>query len=112
MIVLGIEATAHTLGFGIINEKGKVLADKRSMYTSEKGGIIPSEAAQHHKKIKDLLLAEALNESSLTMDKMDIIAFSQGPGLTRKMTTVWWRKRTERMLKDLSGICAMTQKRN
>ena len=81
MIVLGIEATAHTLGFGIINEKGKVLADKRSMYTSEKGGIIPSEAAQHHKKIKDLLLAEALNESSLAMDKIDIIAFSKGPGL-------------------------------
>ena len=41
MIVLAIESTAHTFGIGIINEKGKVLADKRSMYTSEKGGIIP-----------------------------------------------------------------------
>ena len=52
MICLGIESTAHTFGIGIVNDKGKILANERSMYQSEKGrGIIPIEASKHHKKI-------------------------------------------------------------
>lgn len=78
--ILALESTAHTFAVCILKDK-KVLADKRSMYTSEKGGIIPSDAALHHKKVKDLLLAEALNESSIKIEDIDAIAFSKGPGL-------------------------------
>ena len=39
-IILGIESTAHTFGIGIVRD-GKVLANVRDMYTTEKGGIIP-----------------------------------------------------------------------
>jgi len=80
LICLGIESTAHTFSIGIVNEK-KVLAVKSSMYTNEKGGIIPADAAAHHRKVRDLLLAEALNELYLSMENIDVIAFSKGPGL-------------------------------
>ena len=82
MICLGIEATAHTFGVGIVTDKWKILADQRSMYTSEKGGIIPLEAANHHKKLKDELLQKALQEAKLKIEDIDIISFSQGPGLS------------------------------
>ena len=81
MICLGIESTAHTIGIGILNNK-KILSDQRSMYTTEKGGIIPSEAALHHKKVKKELLSKALEEAKLNVKDVDLISFSQGPGLS------------------------------
>ena len=81
MIVLGIESTAHTFSIGIIDNR-KILADQRSMYTSDKGGIIPSEAANSHRKIKEEILIKALEEAKLKIEEIDFIAFSQGPGLS------------------------------
>ncbi len=80
LICLGIESTAHTFGIGIVSGKN-VLADARDMYTVEKGGIIPIEAAKHHNLLKEGLLHRALEEADLEMENIDLISFSQGPGL-------------------------------
>ena len=81
IICLGLESTAHTFGASVVDNKGNILGDIRDMYVTEKGGIIPSEAALHHKKIKDKIVGDALNEAGLKLRDIDIIAFSQGPGL-------------------------------
>lgn len=81
MKCLGIESTAHTFGIGIINDKGKVLANIKDMYKTEKGGIIPLEAKKHHERIKEEILEKALKEAKLKIEDIDIISFSQGPGL-------------------------------
>jgi len=80
MIALGIEGTAHTLGIGVVTEK-EVLANVFHTLTTEKGGIHPKEAAEHHAKLLKPLLRRALEEAGVTMDDVDLIAFSQGPGL-------------------------------
>ena len=41
-IILGIEATAHTFGIGIV-KNGKVIANVKKTYTTEFGGIIPND---------------------------------------------------------------------
>ena len=85
MICLGIESTAHTFGVGIVeskNKKIKVLANVKDSYTTEKGGIIPLDAAKHHKEVADSLIEKAVNESGIKLKDIDIIAFSQGPGLS------------------------------
>ncbi len=79
-MILGIESTAHTFGIGIVNN-GKVLCNIREMYTTEKGGIIPMESAEHHKKIAEDLFEEALREASISKKEITAIAFSQSPGL-------------------------------
>lgn len=79
-IILGIESTAHTFGVGIVRN-GKVLANKRDMYTTESGGIIPMESAKHHNSVKNELYFEALDEAGIKESEIDGIAFSQGPGL-------------------------------
>lgn len=80
IITLGIESTAHTLGIGItINDR--VLSDVRKIYKPEKGGIIPSEASENHAKNAKNAIKEALEIADLNINDIDLIAFSQGPGM-------------------------------
>ena len=81
MICLGIESTAHTFGCGIINDKGKVYANATDAYKTEKGGIHPSEAKLHHEKAKDKVVDDALKAANLELEDIDLISFSQGPGI-------------------------------
>lgn len=79
-IILGIESTAHTFGVGIVRN-GKILANVKSGYTTKKGGIIPIESARHHSFVKYEIYKKALDDAKIEEDKIDTIAFSQGPGL-------------------------------
>ena len=79
-MILGIESTAHTFGIGIVNN-GKILCNVREMYTTESGGIIPTESAKHHVLICDAVFEKALNEAGIDEGDIKGIAFSQAPGL-------------------------------
>ncbi len=81
MICLGIESTAHTFGVGIINDKGKVLANVKDSFTTETGGIVPFKAAQHHIDVVDKVLFNALEKAKLKFKDIDLVSFSQGPGI-------------------------------
>ncbi|MBI4020268.1 MAG: bifunctional N(6)-L-threonylcarbamoyladenine synthase/serine/threonine protein kinase [Candidatus Aenigmarchaeota archaeon] len=82
MICLGIEATAHTFGVGIVSDKGGVLADARDVFRPKAGwGLIPIEVASHHKEVWQDVLNSALERAKLSLKDIGLIAFSQGPGL-------------------------------
>jgi len=71
----------NTFGIGIVDDK-EILANESSVYIPKKGfGIIPKDAAQHHSDNALEVLKSALTKSNLQMKDIDIIAFSQGPGL-------------------------------
>src|SRR3990172_4979609 len=79
-IIIGVESTAHTFGVGLV-KNGKILANVRAAYTTEKGGIIPMEAAKHHEHKKYEVYEEALKQSGVKEKDIEAIAYSQGPGL-------------------------------
>lgn len=79
-MILGIECTAHTFGVGIVNE-GKILCNVKDSYTTEKGGIIPMEAAKHHALVAEKVYQIALIESKISENEIDAIAISNAPGL-------------------------------
>ena len=82
MICLGIESTAHTFGIGIVTADGKILANERDMYKAPLGvGIIPTEAAEHHKTVCEEILKRAMDESKIKIKEIDVVAYSAGPGL-------------------------------
>jgi len=82
MICLGIESTAHSFGVGIADDSGNVITNVIDMYKPPQGwGIHPVEAAQHHEQVKNDVLAKALEEANIKPDDVDLIAYSQGPGL-------------------------------
>lgn len=78
MNVLGIEGTAWNLSIGIVNEE-EVIAIVQDAYLPKEGGIHPREASQHHAEKMPSLL-KAIFEK-FHKEKIDGIAFSQGPGL-------------------------------
>ncbi|MEK6840687.1 MAG: KEOPS complex N(6)-L-threonylcarbamoyladenine synthase Kae1 [Nanoarchaeota archaeon] len=80
MTILGIESTAHTFGVAVV-ENGKMLSNVKKSYTTEKGGIIPIEAAKHHLENKEKIYSEAIAVSGVREEDIDAIAISQGPGL-------------------------------
>ncbi|PKK86636.1 MAG: UGMP family protein [Thermoplasmata archaeon HGW-Thermoplasmata-1] len=84
MIALGIEGTAHSLGVGIVtkeNGKCRVLSNVIKMHRPAEGGIHPREAANHHAEQAPLVLAEAVEKAGISLSEVDLVSFSQGPGL-------------------------------
>ncbi|WP_069807242.1 KEOPS complex N(6)-L-threonylcarbamoyladenine synthase Kae1 [Vulcanisaeta thermophila] len=80
-VVLGIESTAHTFGVGIATERG-ILVNVNDTYTPPQGvGIHPRVAADHHVEVGPRLIREALSRAGLSINDVDAIAFSMGPGL-------------------------------
>ena len=80
MICLGIESTAHTFGVGIVKDM-KVLANVINSYTTKSGGIIPVNASEHHVGVCNKVILEALNKAKIRLNDVDLISFSQGPGI-------------------------------
>jgi universal protein Kae1 len=82
MLCLGIEATAHTFGVGVADDKGNILSNEKSTYKPKAGwGLVPMDARKHHEECAQDVMEAALKEAGKTMEDIDIIAFSQGPGL-------------------------------
>lgn len=88
MICLGFEGTAHTFGVGVVNSQGEVLANVSEVYEPEEGGIHPREAAQSHSRNARSVLDAALEEARIDPGEVDLISFSQGPGLGSCLRTV------------------------
>lgn len=94
MISLGIEGTAEKTGVGIVDSDGNVLAMAGKQLFPEEGGIHPREAAEHHAKWIPQLIPQAMEEAGLSYKDIDLISFSQGPGLGPALRTVATSART------------------
>ncbi|ADZ08354.1 O-sialoglycoprotein endopeptidase [Methanobacterium lacus] len=88
MICIGIEGTAEKTGVGIVDSEGNILASAGKPLIPEKGGIHPREAAEHHAATIVPLINDSLNQSGLSLDDLDLVAFSRGPGLGPALRTV------------------------
>ncbi|MFC1752740.1 bifunctional N(6)-L-threonylcarbamoyladenine synthase/serine/threonine protein kinase [Thermoproteota archaeon] len=80
-ICLGIESTAHTFGVGIATDKGELLANAREVFTTEEGGMIPYEVAEHHVHVCDKVLKKALDDAKLSLKDISLVSYSQSPGI-------------------------------
>ena len=80
MITLGIESTAHTFGIGIVKDR-KIIANVMDTYKTEKGGLKPSELAEHHLNVFKDVFKKALKKARIRMRDVDLISYSQGPGI-------------------------------
>lgn len=80
MICLGIESTAHTFGISIVKDK-KVLSNIITAYKTKSGGIIPAELAEHHLEVLEDTFRKAIKKAGIKPADIELIAFSQGPGM-------------------------------
>ncbi|MBU0470886.1 MAG: tRNA (adenosine(37)-N6)-threonylcarbamoyltransferase complex transferase subunit TsaD [Nanoarchaeota archaeon] len=111
MIILGVEATAHTFGVGIVTSEGKVLSNVKDSYSSPDKGMIPDEIAKHHKDVAEEILSKALKEAGLTWKNVDLIAYSAGPGLDPALWEGYhkakgWAEKQGKKLVPVNHCCA------
>ncbi len=78
---LGIEGTAHSFGAGVVTSEGKVLSNEWDMLKPEQGGIHPREASRHHSDLGPGIIKESIEKAGIGYQDIDLVAFSQGPGL-------------------------------
>jgi len=84
MLCIGIEATAHTVGVGVVKDYNGnciVLSNIMKIYRPEQGGIHPREAANHHTVYIADLIKESAKIARVSFSDINLISFSKGPGL-------------------------------
>ncbi|WP_116669316.1 bifunctional N(6)-L-threonylcarbamoyladenine synthase/serine/threonine protein kinase [Methanobrevibacter woesei] len=94
LISLGIEGTAEKTGVGIVDDEGNILGMAGKQLFPEKGGIHPRIAAEHHANWIPQLIPQAVEEAGISYDDIDLISFSQGPGLGPALRIVATSART------------------
>ncbi len=80
MAVLGIESSAHTFGVGVV-ERGRILANEKSMYRITNKGMIPAEVAEFHIANAAGTIERALSVSKLHIEDITGVGYTRGPGL-------------------------------
>ncbi|MBW3023254.1 hypothetical protein KY308_04065, partial [Candidatus Woesearchaeota archaeon] len=78
---LGIESTAHTFGAAVVSSDGKILSNERKLFTTESGGIVPNQAAEHHAQNCDEIIKKALQKAKKKIKDINLVSFSQSPGI-------------------------------
>ena len=84
MNILGIESSCDDTGLAIINSSGIILdhiTSSQHEIHAKYGGIVPELASRDHVKKFIPLLEILLHKNRINMNDIDIIAFTNGPGL-------------------------------
>ncbi len=84
MDILGIETSCDDTAASVINEKGEVLSNilsSQTQFFKDYGGIVPEIASRKHTELIGYVIEEALKTARTTLDNINLIAVTYGPGL-------------------------------
>ena len=84
MYILGIESSCDETSVSIVKngteEIATVIASQIDIHKVF-GGVVPEIASRHHIKNITIVLEECLHKANMTMEEIDAIAITYGPGL-------------------------------
>ena len=82
--ILGIESSCDETSASIVKngveEIATVISSQIDVH-KDFGGVVPEIASRHHVKNITMVLEECLEKANMTMDQIDAIAITYGPGL-------------------------------
>ncbi|MBC1499338.1 tRNA (adenosine(37)-N6)-threonylcarbamoyltransferase complex transferase subunit TsaD [Listeria weihenstephanensis] len=84
ILILGIESSCDETAISVVKNGTEMLSNViASQIESHKrfGGVVPEIASRHHVEQITIVLEEALTQADVTMDDIDAIAVTEGPGL-------------------------------
>ncbi|ODP39122.1 tRNA (adenosine(37)-N6)-threonylcarbamoyltransferase complex transferase subunit TsaD [Sphingomonas turrisvirgatae] len=84
MLILGLESSCDETAAALVSDRREVLAHK--LATQEEahrpfGGVVPEIAARAHVEVLAPLVEAVLTEAGVTLNEVDAIAATAGPGL-------------------------------
>ena len=84
MKILGIESSCDDTSIAIVDSEKNIIANEvlsQNNIHKEYKGIVPELAARNHVLFIDKVLKKILNKNSLSLNNIDLIAATVGPGL-------------------------------
>lgn len=84
MKILAIETSCDETSVAIVEDGRKVLANAISTQIplhEQYGGVVPEIASRMHVEKINLVIKEALKEADVSLDEIDVIGVTYGPGL-------------------------------
>ena len=100
-LCLGIESTAHTFSVGILDFDGNIYSLINDIFIPEEGGLHPGLVREQHLNNFMKIINRALSEAQISVNNINLITFSQSPGLGPVLKIGAW---VARMLSQLLDI--------
>lgn len=82
--ILAIESSCDETSVAVLKNNSELLSNIiASQVESHKrfGGVVPEVASRHHVEVVTLCIQDALNESGIGVQQLDVVAVTYGPGL-------------------------------
>jgi N6-L-threonylcarbamoyladenine synthase len=83
-VILGIETSCDETAAALVTQDGHILANVVSSQAdlhARFGGVVPEIASRHHLELLMPVVREALGEADATLDNVETIGVTVGPGL-------------------------------
>jgi len=82
-MILALETSCDDTCAALVGTGGEILANVISSQEvhARFGGVVPEIASRHHLELVNAIVAEALREAGRTLDDVELVAATQGPGL-------------------------------
>src|SRR6185437_15344849 len=83
-LILGLETSCDETAAAVITQDGQILANVISSQAdlhARYGGVVPEVASRRHLELVTPVLREALADARATLEDVDRVAVTQGPGL-------------------------------
>jgi N6-L-threonylcarbamoyladenine synthase len=83
-MILGLETSCDETAAALVTEEGEIRANVVSSQAdlhARYGGVVPEVASRRHLELVLPVVREALGEAGATLDDVDTVAVTQGPGL-------------------------------
>ena len=84
ILIMGIESSCDETSISIVKNGREVLSNcinSQIKIHEEYGGVVPEIASRCHTEVINGIMKEALKEARVSLDEIDAIAVTQGPGL-------------------------------
>jgi N6-L-threonylcarbamoyladenine synthase len=83
MTILALETSCDDTCAAVVASDGTIRSNVISSQLAHErfGGVVPEIASRHHLELIDLVVERALGEAGTTLDEIELVAATQGPGL-------------------------------
>jgi N6-L-threonylcarbamoyladenine synthase len=83
MRILALETSCDDTCAAVVDEHGAIRSNVISSQRAHErfGGVVPEIASRHHLESINLVVEHSLEEAEVTLDDIDLVAATQGPGL-------------------------------
>jgi N6-L-threonylcarbamoyladenine synthase len=83
-VILGLETSCDETAAAVVTEDGVIRSNvvaSQSELHARFGGVVPEIASRRHLELVSPVVREALDEAGTTLDEIDRVAVTRGPGL-------------------------------